>query len=101
MDKTKLKKLLIGLTNYDSGLGSAFKGVEKELTKVADDLWSKAEVRTAENVKKKISELQDVVKESSDSMNSSLETFKKEVVESEQNLIGSLEKKLSEFKAYK
>ena len=98
MDKTKLKKLLTGLTNYDSGLGNAFKSVEKELMKVSDELWQKAEVRTAENAKKKIDSLKGDLDKSVKSMLDSFEGFKKESGESNEILLGGLENKLREFK---
>lgn len=94
-DKNKLKKILSGISNFDSGVKDAFESVEKEMQRVAEKIREEAEIKTVENAKKRLGELREEVKLAIESLLDAFGNLKKELGENETNLTSVLEVKLS------
>ena len=94
-NKEKLKKILVGMSNNESGLKTAFKSIEQEMAKVADNLRVEAETKTVAVAKKKIAE----IKEQIQSIFDYIANLKEELKKSESDLTGSLNQKLDVLKS--
>ena len=98
MDKDKLKKILAGISNFNSGLGDAFKSVEKEMQRVADKLREESEIKTIDHTKKKIQELKNEIQSALESLLNSFDVLKKELGDNEKNLKSILDSKLDSLR---
>lgn len=96
MNKDKLKKILSGISSLDSGIGEAFKSVEKEMKKVADKLKEEAEQKATDQYKKSIYGLRVELKEEIEkSLQFILDTL--QPLKSELKALTSLKTTLVEF----
>ena len=102
MDKSKLQRILDGLSNKNSGLGNAFKTVEEEMKRVANKLREEAEIKTVEQAQKRFKEIKELISNLVDT----LENLKNGLSNNEQRFnsdfnakIVTLKNALFEFKA--
>jgi len=94
-NKTKLRKILAGMSNKESGLDVAFKSVEKEMARVADKMREEAETKTVAMAKKRIAE----IKKEIQSIFSTIDALKEELKKSESGLADTLNKRLDALRS--
>lgn len=86
------------MSNFDSGLGDAFKSVENEMKKVAEKIREEAKIQTIDDTKKRIAELKLNIKSTLDSLMNSFDSLKSELVDNEKNLTSTLNIKLDSLR---
>ena len=93
-NKLKLRKMLVGMSNNDSGLNTAFKSVEKEMARVSANIREEVELKTLKLAKKKIRELQEQIQIILDSFTN----LKEELSKKDKDLLTSIDEKLATLK---
>ena len=97
MNKDKLQRILHSLSNQSSGMGDAFKSVEKEMEKVVNKLREETEAKTVVEAKKKIKELKEEMSAAISSLANEIENLKNDLDKNDKNLLNSVNTRFSKL----
>src|SRR3990167_1875254 len=97
MNKDKLQRILHSLSNQSSGMGDAFKSVEKEMERVVNKLREETEAKTVVEAKKKIKELKEEMNSAISSLATIIENLKNDLDKNDKNLFTSVNMRFSKL----
>lgn len=98
-NKDKLKRILAGMSNHNSGISDAFKSVEQEMQRVADKIREEAQIQTIDDSKKRIKELRAEIQDALNSLIVAFDNLKSELGQNEKDLTQTLNTKLDALRS--